>query len=151
MPLISNVKGDNAMKRFSLWMSFLPILLAATVTSPARSQTLTQTFLAQSSTTIEASGTSGGPRASSCGFIANSPNQVLQVTEPFAPIDIKVQSTGDYTLMIEGPNGYSECVMAHDFGGGIIESPGVLNQGNYNIYIGDREGASHSFTLQIQR
>jgi hypothetical protein len=139
------------MKRFSLWMS-LPALLGITIAvpfrNPAFAQTMAQTPL---SSTVEVRGTSGGPQASSCGQIASSPNQRLQVTEPFASIDISVQSSGDYTLFIQGPNGFSECVLAHDFSDGTIESPGVLNQGTYEIYVGNRSGASQPFTLRIQQ
>jgi hypothetical protein len=135
------------MNRVSFGLT-LSALVMATVgfSAPAQSQTVAQTPFNQ---TMSISGTTGGSTASSCGYIASNPNQVIQVTEAFTSLDITVQSTGDYTLLITGPNGFSECVMAHDFDGGVIQSPGLLNQGTYQIYVGDRAGAQNPFTLSI--
>jgi hypothetical protein len=135
------------MNRFSFGLT-LSALFAATVgfSAPAQSQIMAQTPFTQN---LSVSGVTGGSQASSCGYIASSPSQTIQVTEAFTSLDITVQSTGDYTLLITGPNGFSECVMAHDFDGGVIQSPGLLNQGTYNIYVGDRSGAQNPFTLLI--
>jgi hypothetical protein len=132
------------MKRVSSWL-VLPTLLAITLIAPARSQ---ETPLAAP---LQVTGQSGGPQQSSCGYISAAPNQTIKVTEAFTSLNIQVQSTGDYTLFLTGPGGFSECVLAHDFDGGVIQSPGVLNQGTYQIYVGDRNGASHPFTLSISQ
>ena len=94
---------------------------------------------------------SGGGQSSSCGFIANTPSQVLQVTEAFAPLDIRVTSTGDFTLFISGPNGFNECVMANNYDQGVINAPGLLNQGAYSIFVGDRNGQSNPYNLSIEQ
>ncbi|MEO1403737.1 MAG: hypothetical protein AAFV72_21170 [Cyanobacteria bacterium J06635_1] len=133
------------MNRFPVWLA-LPVL--ALLGAPVYAQAVAQTPLNAS---IQVTGNSGGGQTSSCGNIAANPNQQLRVTEPFASLNVEVSSTGDYTLFITGPNNFSECVLAHDFDGGIIQSPGVLNQGLYKIYVGDRNGASHPFTLEISQ
>ena len=136
------------MKRHSRWF-VVPTVLATflTLAGKASSQTI-QTPL---QSPVQVSGVSGGSQSSSCGFIANTPNHVLQVTEQFAPLDIQVTSTGDFTLFISGPDGFSECVMAHNFDQGAINAPGLLNRGDYSIFIGDRNGQSNPYRLSIQQ
>ncbi|MCG8367754.1 MAG: hypothetical protein MJA27_31030 [Pseudanabaenales cyanobacterium] len=137
-----------AMKRHRKWF-VIPTTLATflTLAGQASSQTI-QTPLQSK---IEVSGVSGGSESSSCGFISNTPNQVLQVTEPFAPLDIRVTSTGDFTLFISGPNGFSECVMANNYDQGVISAPGLLNQGAYSIFVGDLNGQSNPYRLSIEQ
>lgn len=137
------------MKRVSSWL-VLPVLLVAAspLTLPVQGQTTTVTPLTG---TVEVTGQSGGTQSSSCGYISDAPNHLIQVTEAFTSLNIQVQSTGDYTLFMTGPGGFSECILAHEFDGGVIQSPGVLNQGTYQVYVGDRNGASHPFQLSISQ
>lgn len=135
------------MRRFSASL-VLPVLLTAVLPFGAvQAQTPVRTPL---SSPIEVTGQTGGAQSSACGYIGNTPAQVIQVTEPFASLNFEVQSTGDYTLLIRGPQGFNECVLAHDFDGGVIQSPGVLNQGTYQVYIGNRSGTSHPYQLRIR-
>ena len=136
------------MKRHSKWF-VVPTALATflTLTGQASSQTIRTPLQSP----IQVSGVSGGSRSSSCGFISNTPSQVLQVTEPFAPLDIQVSSTGDFTLFISGPDGFNECVMANNYDQGVINAPGLLNQGTYSIFVGDRNGQSNPYQLSIQQ
>ena len=133
------------MKRFPVWL-VLPMLVL--LGAPVYSQNIARTPLNDA---IEVTGNSGGEQPSDCGFIASAPNYQLQITEPFASLNVEVASTGDYTLFITGPDNFSECVLAHDFDGGVIQAPGVLNEGFYDIYVGDRNGVSHPFTLLISQ
>ncbi|MGB3297149.1 MAG: hypothetical protein WBA76_02690 [Phormidesmis sp.] len=116
------------------------------MSSAAQAQSVTRTPL---SAPVELTGMSGGREASVCGNIDTAAAQVVQVSEAFASLKFKVQSTGDYTLLINGPNGFSECVFAHNYDGGVIQSPGLLNEGSYRVYVGDRRGESHPYTLSI--
>ncbi len=137
------------MQRFSpLFLSLVTALSLGAVNSlgaVAQAQSTVRTPLAAP---VELSGTTGGAQAdSACGSINTSAAQVVQVTESFAALNFEVQSAGDYTLLITGPNNFKECVFAHD--GSSIKSPGLLNQGEYQVYVGDRQGESHPYTMSI--
>lgn len=134
------------MRRFS--PLFLALAAVLTVGSAAQAQSVTRTPLSDS---VELTGQTGGPESSTCGNINPAAGQVVRITEPFASLDFKVQSQGDYTLLITGPNGFRECVFAHNYDGGVIQAPGLLNQGEYRVYVGDRRGESHSYILSISQ
>ncbi|MEO0541061.1 MAG: hypothetical protein AAFZ80_09385 [Cyanobacteria bacterium P01_A01_bin.105] len=94
-------------------------------------------------------GQSGGPQSSDCGYVSEVPVHTVEITESLAPLNIQVSSSGSYSLMIESDGGFSECVRAHSYDGGTIESTGSAPQGTYRIYVGDFEGGSHPFTLTV--
>ena len=100
---------------------------------------------------LEMTGRTGGDENSSCGNINPSSGQVVQVTEPFASLRFEVESEGDYTLLITGPDGFQECVFAHNYDGGVIRAPGLLNQGEYQVHVGDRRGESHPYIMKISQ
>lgn len=133
------------MRRFSPLLIALAVL---TIGSAAKAQSVTRTPL---SAPVELTGQSGGSESSTCGNINPAASQVVRITEPFASLDFKVQSQGDYTLLITGPGGFKECVFAHNYDGGVIQAPGLLNQGEYQVYVGDRRGESHPYTLSISQ
>ena len=95
---------------------------------------------------LEITGTSGGPTASSCGNLAAAPNAILTVTADTA-IHFRLQSSGQPTLKIDGPQDFDLCVPAHD--GSTVEIPGQWPPGEYQVFIGDLEGGSHGYTLKI--
>ncbi|MEM9087844.1 MAG: hypothetical protein AAGC93_03775 [Cyanobacteria bacterium P01_F01_bin.53] len=100
---------------------------------------------------VEMSGQTGGTQSSACGNINPGSSQVISVTESFASLSFEVESQGDYTLLITGPGGFRECVFAHNYDGGVIQAPGLLNQGDYQVYVGDRSGESHPYTMSISQ
>ncbi|MGD1899536.1 MAG: hypothetical protein ACFB16_21640 [Phormidesmis sp.] len=100
---------------------------------------------------LELSGRSGGYYQAACGNITRSNGQTIRVTEPFASLKFEVESEGDYTLLITGPNGFRECVFAHNYDGGVIQAPGLLDQGQYRVFVGDRSGERHPYTLSISQ
>ena len=134
------------MRRFSPLLFALAAVL--TVGSAAKAQSVTRTPL---SAPVELTGRTGGSESSTCGNINPAAGQIVQITEPFASLDFEVQSQGDYTLLITGPGGFKECVFAHNYDGGVIQAPGLLNQGEYQVYMGDRRGESHPYTLSISQ
>jgi hypothetical protein len=135
------------MQRFSpLLLSSLVALLS--LGSAAQAQSIARTPLASP---LELTGRTGGAQSSACGNINPSAGQRVSVTESFASLTFEVQSQGDYTLLITGPDGFSECVFAHNYDGGVIQSPGLLNRGEYQVYVGDRRGESHPYTLSISQ
>lgn len=95
-------------------------------------------------------GTSGGPiKTKDCGSIAQMPNQVVRVTD--AQIDymrISVKAEGDPTLVVQGPGGRF-CVLADKTSGENPHISGFWPQGTYSIYVGDRSGSQHSYTLSL--
>lgn len=117
-------------------------LAIATTVTPGYSQTI-QTPL---SAPVTVTGNSGGGQSSQCGFVADSPNQVIVVNQP-TPIRFKLESQGQPTLWITGP--VDRCVMADSLSGGMIELPGVWEQGTYSVYVGDFNQGSFPFTLLI--
>lgn len=96
---------------------------------------------------LEFNGTSQASQASiSCGMMPAAPNYVVNLTNNFNYLRFTVQSPGQPTLLIKGPNG-SSCVQAVP--GGNIEVPGYWEKGTYSIYIGDRVAGQHSYTFGI--
>ncbi len=139
------------MQRFSpLFLSLVTALSLGAVNSlgtVAQAQSTVRTPLAAP---VQLTGTTGGSQVDpACGNIDPAAGQTVQVTEALASLSFEVQSEGDYTLLITGPNDFRECVFAHNHDGGVIKSPGLLNQGDYRVYVGDRSGESHPYTLSI--
>lgn len=137
------------MKTSRFWM-VIPTALAVLLANVglARSQA-TQITLGLRSEPVVVTGTSGGSKASkSCGMISAQPNYVVNLNNNFNYLRFNVKSAGNPTLLIEGPNG-SFCVPADRFSGGNIQAPGFWEKGIYSIYIGDRAGGQHPYTLSI--
>ena len=133
-------------------MRLSPIFLALAATlsmgSVARAQEVARTPL---SSPLELTGQTGGSEASACGNINPRANQTIRVTEAFTSLSFQVESEGDFTLLITGPDGFRECVLASNHNGGGIEAPGLLTQGEYQVFVGDRKGESHPYTLSISQ
>lgn len=139
------------MKTFKHWM-VIPTTLAMILTSVgvARSQTIQITSNFQPDPMV-VTGSSGGSQINkSCGMMGASPDHVITLNENINYLRFSVQSDNQPTLLIEGPNG-SSCVQADSFSGGKIETPGYWEKGTYSLYIGDRAGGQHPYTLSITR
>ncbi|HEY9762272.1 MAG TPA: hypothetical protein V6D07_07075 [Trichocoleus sp.] len=128
----------------------LPLVLASTVLwgASAQAQTVVSTPLAAA---VQTNGLSGGPQSSACGYIPTAPSQTVQVTESFASLDVNLQGQGSLTLLIQGPNGFSECRTMDQFNAGQISAPGVLDQGTYTLYVGNEGTAQTPYTLSISQ
>ncbi len=120
------------------------LIAAAVVAAP------TNAVYGQSATEI--SGTSGGPQTSSdCGFVPAQPDYSFNITQSAASVSIEVSGSNDYTLLMVGPDNSRECILAHDFDGGAIQSRGLYKQGSYSLYVGDIDGSGAPFTLTVQQ
>ncbi|MGF1538606.1 MAG: hypothetical protein ACFB4J_19260 [Elainellaceae cyanobacterium] len=113
--------------------------------------TLGTSALAQTVSTpiqnYQVSGTSGGSRQSSCGFI-DEPALRVQVNEPLASLRFRASGGGALTLLVT--NGQSQdCVMSDGLSGGAVELPGVWERGTYSVFVGDRNGNSHQYQLSV--
>lgn len=95
-------------------------------------------------------GTSGGTISSNCGNITDKPNQVIQVTESLPYLRLTVASSGQPTLLIDGPGGRF-CVLADSYSGGKPEISGYWQAGNYSLYVGDLSKGQYTYTLSISQ
>ena len=97
-------------------------------------------------------GESGGSNDSQgCGFISNTPNYKMNLEQRTDYMRLTVQANGGQpTLLVLGPNaGDRFCVLGDETSGLKPEISGVWESGSYQIYIGDRLGGQHQFTLDI--
>lgn len=100
------------------------------------------------SANVVVNGSANGGQSGQCGYVSNTPTQVVRVTEDFTSLRFSVQGGGQPTLMVTG-GGRTQCVMADRFSGGAIEIPGVWERGTYSVFVGDRAQGNHPFTLSI--
>jgi hypothetical protein len=136
------------MKRWMSWI-VLPTVAAAlgAIVLPAHAD-----ITAPLSSPITRSGSvtvgPGGAQGSSCGLVPDQPSEVIRVTEPFASLQFTVDSDRAATLWITG-NGQSQCLFADSFSNGLIELPGVWDQGTYSIFVGNRNPGTYRYQLTI--
>jgi hypothetical protein len=106
--------------------------------------------IAQANQTIE--GQSGGSTDSQgCGFISDRPNYEMNLEQRVDYMRFTVQTDGGQpTLLVLGPNpNDSFCILGDEVSGLKPEISGVWEAGSYQIYVGDRQGDRHKFTLDI--
>ena len=137
------------MKRSNYWFG-VPLALAVALgtASTALSQSVDVT---PNSQTIQLNGTSGGNRKDSkgcAGFIAAAPNHVIQVSQD-TNLQFTLQSSGEPALLIRSGSGQDFCVPADSYSQGTVTIPGRWSKGSYSVYVGDRAGGHHSYTLSI--
>ncbi|MGK7947384.1 MAG: hypothetical protein AB4368_00905 [Xenococcaceae cyanobacterium] len=97
-------------------------------------------------------GQTGGPIDSKgCGYIASSPNHVINIPTRVDYMRLTVQANGGQpTLLVKGPSSKdSFCVLGDAASGFKPEMSGVWEPGKYQIYVGDLSGSNHQFTLNI--
>ena len=130
--------------------------------------TLTMTFLVTSSMRVDSKplginlkfdtntqtiqGSTGGPiNSKGCGYVASSPNHVINIPKRVDYMRLTVQASGGQpTLLVKGPSSRdSFCVLGDAVSGFKPEMSGVWEPGEYKIYIGDLTGKNHQFTLNI--
>ena len=137
----------NTLKRWlvvPLGLAIAGVTAAATFSQPIA--------ITPSSQPVQVNGTSGGSQKdkSCAGYIATSPNHVIQVTED-SNLLFRLQSSGQPALLIRSAAGQDFCVPADSFSGGQVEIPGRWSRGKYLVFVGDRAGGQHSYTLSISR
>jgi hypothetical protein len=97
-------------------------------------------------------GNSGGPIDSkNCGFVGATPSYTLSLSERIDYMRMFVQANGGQpTLLVIGPNKEDSFCVLGDLSAGLNpEISGVWEAGTYNVYVGDRSGEQHQFTLKI--
>lgn len=97
-------------------------------------------------------GNSGGSvKSKNCGSIAATPNYTISLSERTDYLRMLVEADGGKpTLLVIGPKAEdSFCVLGDLTAGLNPEISGVWEPGNYQVYVGDRSGENHQFTLSI--
>ena len=97
-------------------------------------------------------GLSGGSNnTQGCGYIPNDPSYEMNLETRIDYLRFTVRADGGQpTLLAIGPNsGDSFCVLGDRVSGLNPEISGVWEPGYYQIYVGDRTGSQHQFTLDI--
>ena len=95
--------------------------------------------------------TGGSVDSKNCGFVGNKPSHTMTVAQRMDYMKMFVEAQGGQpTLLIVGPKrDDSFCVLGDASSGLNPEISGVWEPGNYQVYVGDREGGQHPFTLRI--
>ncbi|MDB9373497.1 hypothetical protein [Nodularia sphaerocarpa] len=95
-------------------------------------------------------GTSGGEVPSSCGYIANTPNHIIQLTKPVPFLRLTVDSPGQPTLLIDGPGGRF-CVISDNYSESKPELTGYWQAGEYSLHVGDLSQGQHNYSVSISQ
>ena len=95
--------------------------------------------------------TGGTVDSKSCGFVATTPSYTMSLSRRMDYMRMLVDAQGGQpTLLIVGPKGNDRfCVLGDAHIGLKPEISGVWEPGKYNVYVGDRYGEQHPFTLRI--
>ena len=100
-----------------------------------------------------AAGTSGGARQASTlmqgcqGWIANTPDHILNLTTPFRFLRIFAESASDTTLVIQGPDGRVQC--DDDTFDRNPAVQGSFTPGQYRVWVGSyRQGENSAYQLK---
>jgi hypothetical protein len=136
------------MKTFNNWLVIPTALAMLSISAGAAHPQTTQIAPGFRPDPLVITGTSGGGQNKGCGMTGATPNHQFSLSANFNYLRFTVQSTGQPTLLIEGPTG-SSCVQADSFSQGTIQAPGYWEKGTYRVYIGDRTGAQKAYTLSI--
>lgn len=126
----------------------VPTTLAATLMGFGGLPSVANTIAIAPSQSQQVTGQSGGTQATpDCGAIAATPNHVITVTEQINSMRLRVEATGGQpTLLVIGPS-TNERMCAS----GKPEMPGLWLPGEYRVFVGDRAGESHNYTLYFDQ
>ncbi|MBD2105257.1 hypothetical protein [Leptolyngbya sp. FACHB-261] len=123
------------------WVAALPLAAGLLLTGAEVAHSEALTLRPGFSEGTSVSGQSGGAVASSdCGFISRQPNHTLNVAQGSIPyMRVYVESSGDTTLLIEGPDGR---YCSDNYNGKNPQLTGPWPVGTYRVYVGDHQGNS---------
>jgi hypothetical protein len=99
---------------------------------------------------ITLTGISGGLIKTDCGHISTTPSQVIEVTESLPYLQLRVESEGQPTLLIDGPGGRF-CVLSDDDGKIKPKLSGYWTAGKYLLYVGELSKENYNYTLSISQ
>lgn len=136
------------MKYRGQW-GFIPIALVAVMAMPSLAAPRLNTPL-QGTETITVTSTN---QAAPCNRPNTQPEAVtIQVTGGLTSLDFDVSGNGGQPTLrvVNKSNGDETCVTADNLSGSQVELSAAWDDGNYAVYVGDRNGESHTFTLSIR-
>ena len=136
------------MKLFKQWI-LVPATLAVILSSlgGVLAQTVNQLGGGFTPDPLQLSGTSEGSVDKPCDKLGTTPQHIIELTENFDYLRFSLQTDGQPTLVIQRQGQNKQCIPGSS--GQMIEYPGYWEQGLYNIYIIDRTGNQHPYTLSI--
>lgn len=122
--------------------------LAVTVLGFGGLASLAETIAIAPAQSRQATGQSGGTQETpDCGAIATTPNHVITVTEQINSMHLRVEAEGGQpTLLVIGPSANERMCAS-----GTPEMPGLWLPGEYQVFVGDRAGESHNYTLYLDQ
>jgi hypothetical protein len=95
-------------------------------------------------------GMSGGTVNTDCGYISTTPSQVIEMTDSVPYLQLRVESEGQATLLIDGPGGRF-CVLSNDDLKSKPKLSGYWTKGKYSVYIGELSKQNYNYTLSISQ
>ena len=96
---------------------------------------------------VTGTGVSGGPEfTNDCGYIDTTPDHIVTVTNGFSYLRAYVDSPGDVTLLVTGPDGR---FCRDDVNGLLPVLYGSWPPGTYNIWVGDWNNSNFPYTLYL--
>ena len=134
IPFLSSILNSSLMT-IALW---LMMSFSSVTAKPPQNQTI--------------KGTTGGNKNSGdCGYIANKPNYVINLSKPTYSLNIILDAQqGKPSLLILGPTSNDRfCVLGEPNSGKNAQMGGFWQAGKYSIYVGDAPGNRKPFTLKI--
>ena len=95
--------------------------------------------------------TGGNNNSGDCGYIANKPNYVINLTKQTYSLNVILEAKkGKPSLLVLGPGkGDRFCVLGEPNIGKNAKMGGFWSPGKYLIYVGDAPGNKNPFTLKI--
>ena len=95
-------------------------------------------------------GMSGGTVNTDCGYISTTPSQVIEITDSVPYLQLRLESEGQATLLIDGPGGRF-CVLSNDALKSKPQLSGYWTKGKYSVYVGDLSKQNYNYTLSISQ
>ena len=139
------------MKYRGRW-SFIPIAMTAMLATPLlpalAAPKLTAPLQGQETITVTPTN-----QAAPCNAPNTQPEAVtIQVTGGLTSLDFEVSGNGGQPTLrvVNEGNGDETCVTADNLSGSQVELSAAWEDGTYSVYVGDRNGESHTFTLSIR-
>ena len=139
----------KTLKLFTLIPLGLGMVLLLTQASFAK-PTITQIKNPLDIDPITLTGISGGSVKTDCGYISDTPSQVIEATDPFPYLQLTVESRGQPTLLVEGPGGRF-CVLSNDAVEPKAKLSGYWTVGKYSVYVGESSKQNYQYTLSISQ
>lgn len=139
------------MKYRGQW-AFIPIALASVVVANVLPALAAPKLTAplQGTETVTVTSTN---QAAPCNASNTQPEAVtIQVTGGLTSLDFDVSGNGGQPTLrvVNKGTGDETCVTADNLSGSQVELSAAWEDGTYGVYVGDRNGESHTFTLSIR-